>query len=229
MARQLIAPPVKGEQRLRMSYEEWLAWATDNHLSEWVDGEVIVSMPPSEVHQDIVGFLYVLLSWYARRFDLGKVRFAPFEMRLSSRLSREPDLLFVAREHADRRTGSRLEGPADLAVEVVSTDSAKRDRQDKFAEYAAAGVPEFWLCDPRPRRRRTDFFRLTEAGIYVAAPLDADGRYHSAVLPGFWLKPEWLWQDPLPDPDALKPLIASADVLGVGAAAGGATGEGGGA
>jgi hypothetical protein len=23
---------------------------------------------------------------------------------------------------------------------------------------------------------------------------------HSGVLPGFWLRPAWLWQEPLPDP-----------------------------
>ena len=208
MARQLIAPPVKGKQRLRMSYDEWLAWADDNRLSEWVDGEVIVFMPPTLRHQDTLGFLYSLLSWYARRFNLGRVLLAPFEMRLSERISREPDILFIARDHLHRLGEPRLVGPADLAIELVSNDSVKRDRQDKFAEYAAAGIPEFWLVDPRPRRRRTDFFRLNDADSYVSIPLDAEGRYHSAVLPGFWLKPEWLWQDPLPDPDALKPLIA---------------------
>jgi hypothetical protein len=28
--------------------------------------------------------------------------------------------------------------------------------------------------------------------------LNAEGVYHSAVLPGFWLKVSWLWEDPLP-------------------------------
>ena len=37
--------------------------------------------------------------------------------------------------------------------------------------------------------------------------MDGEGHYHSRVLPGFWLDPNWLWQDPLPDPDALKPII----------------------
>lgn len=29
-------------------------------------------------------------------------------------------------------------------------------------------------------------------------PLDADGIYRSAVLPGIWLRESWLWQDPPP-------------------------------
>lgn len=190
-----------------MSYEAWLAWADDNRLSEWVDGEVITFMPPTMRHQDVLGFLYSLVSWYVRRFDLGRVILAPFEVRLSERLSREPDLLFIARANLDRLTQPRLVGPADLVVELISNDSTSRDRRLKFAEYAAAGIPEYWLFDPRPRRQRHDFFRLSN-GVYAPIPLDADRRYHSAVLPGFWLDPTWLWQDPLPDPDTLEPIIA---------------------
>ena len=37
---------------------------------------------------------------------------------------------------------------------------------------------------------------------------DAAGSYHSTALPGFWLKPEWLWQDPLPNPLTLLTEIA---------------------
>jgi len=29
--------------------------------------------------------------------------------------------------------------------------------------------------------------------------VDSDGRYHSKVLPGFWLCVDWLWADELPD------------------------------
>jgi Uma2 family endonuclease len=52
--------------------------------------------------------------------------------------ARQPDLLFVAREHLDRLTETRLSGPADFVVEVVSDDSVARDRADKFYEYQAA-------------------------------------------------------------------------------------------
>jgi hypothetical protein len=34
-----------------------------------------------------------------------------------------------------------------------------------------------------------------------------DGIFHSTVLPGLWFKPDWLWQEPLPDPiELLKEL-----------------------
>ena len=72
-------------------------------------------------------------------------------------------------------TPERLLGPADLVVELISDNSVTRDRRDKFGEYAAAGVPEYWLFDPRPHRQTAAFFHLTEEGSYRAAELDGDG------------------------------------------------------
>jgi Uma2 family endonuclease len=191
-----------------MSYEQWLAWTGASTQSEWVDGEAIEFMPASQLHQELLWFLVSLLGWYVRTLNLGKVHGPPFEMRLSERVAREPDVLFVARDHLDRLTAQRLLGPADLAVEIISDDSVTRDRIEKRDQYAAAGVPEYWLLDPRPGKKRAEFYRLTNDGIYEAVPPDADGRYHSSPVPGFWLRPAWLWQDPLPDPLTLLAEIA---------------------
>jgi Uma2 family endonuclease len=221
MARQTIDAPPRREQRLRMSYEEFLAWVDEERHAEWVDGEVIVSMPPRPAHTQLGHLLATLLSHFARLHDLGEVIPAPVGMRLPSRPSfREPDVLFVAREHLDRITATWIEGPADLVIEIVSDESVRRDRVEKLAEYAAAGVREYWVFDPRPRRRDAAFHRLTEKGRYEPIPPDAAGRLHSSVLPGFWLDPAWLWQEPLPDPltllkriapDALRAFVLASD------------------
>jgi len=209
MAKATVAPaPPPQDTRFAMTYEEWLAWPEgEGKQSEWVDGEVIVFMPPKGLHQDVVGFLFTLINVYVHALRLGIARVAPFEMKLEGS-SRAPDLLFVAREHLDRLTPERLIGPADLVIEVVSDDSVRRDHLEKFAEYATAGVPEYWLFDPRPSKLRSDFYRLTDEGAYDPIRPDADGRYHSAVLPGFWLRPEWVWQDPMPAPLACLREIA---------------------
>ena len=38
-------------RRLPMSYEAYLAYGDDTTRTEWVDGEVIVYMPPRDEHQ----------------------------------------------------------------------------------------------------------------------------------------------------------------------------------
>jgi Uma2 family endonuclease len=209
MAQPTTEAPAAGERRLRLSYEEFLEFGEETTHAEWVDGEVIVFMPPSIRHNRLVQLLSTLLGMFAEAFDLGEVLTAPTEMRLAHS-SREPDVLFVARANRERLIDKRLDGPADLVIEVVSDESVARDRADKFYEYQEGGVPEYWIYDPRPGKERADFYYLDADGRYQPIVADAEGRYHSRVLPGFWLRLEWLRQDPLPTPKAaLAEILAT--------------------
>lgn len=203
----------KGETRLRMSYEEFLEWAGEDTYAEWVNGEVIIPMPPRNIHQTTLGFLHELLSLFVRLFNLGKVGIAPFEVKLPGGSSREPDIFFVATENLNRLTEERLVGPPDLIVEIISPDSVHRDRHDKFREYRAAGVREYWIIDPRPDKHRADFFRLDEQGEYELYATEDNERVESQVLSGFWLRPAWLWQA-----NTLNPLTCCLEIEGVAAA-----------
>jgi Uma2 family endonuclease len=157
----------------------------------------------------MVAFLIFLLQGFVRFHRLGEVLAAPVTMRvLPGGAAREPDLFFLAADHLDRLTETELNGPADLAIEIVSDESVSRDKDDKFYEYQAGNVREYWIIDPRPNRKRADFFVLDQNGIYQPVPV-ADGIYHSAVLANFWLKVDWLWAE---DPN---PLVALAEVVGM--------------
>jgi len=209
MARELVATPTADDYRLRMSYEEYLDWMDEGTRAEWVDGEVVVFMPITRVHQMLVSFLDRLLGTFSELFGLGDVLLGPAQMRLVvQRSAREPDVFFLAAAHRDRRTRLGIEGPADLVIEIVSDDSVRRDQVDKRDEYAAAGVPEYWWLDSRPGHQSARFYRRAEDGRFVEVGLDEAGRFHSAALPSFWLDPSWLWQDPLPNPLALLGMIA---------------------
>lgn len=219
LAQQPTEPVFEEEQRLTMTYDEFLSWIDEDSHAEWVEGEVIVFMPPSDKHQVIAGFLHTLIFLFARAFNLGEVRIAPLEMRAKpDGPAREPDILFVAAAHRERLTAQRLIGPADFVVEVVSRESAGRDRAEKFYEYEEAGIREYLIIDPRAGKERVDFYRLTEEGKYLAILPDREGRYHSTVLPGFWFHPAWFWQEATPDPlltlaeiapEALAPVFAA--------------------
>ncbi len=191
---QMMKEPRSSATGMKMSYEEFLEWCDEDTWAEWVDGEVIVLSPASDRHQDLRDWLVFTLRAFAEAHDLGVVRSAPFLMKLER--GREPDVLFVAREHLARLKENYLDGPADLVIEIVSPDSIERDRGSKFVEYEAAGVREYWLIDPL--RERAEFYQLDEEGFYRSVLPDAGGVYHSQAVSGFWLKVEWLWQEPLP-------------------------------
>ena len=194
---ELLLPPT---EKPPISYEEFLARADEDTLAEWVQGEVHPYSPASRSHQELVRFLTALLSAYVELHQLGVVLPAPFQMKLS-RSGREPDLLFVAQEHLHRLHPTHLEGPADLVVEIVSPESAPRDRGEKFYEYQEAGIPEYWLIDPHSQW--AEFYQRDERGRFRHVPPDPQGIYRSRVIPGFWLRVDWLWQDPLPPVDVI--------------------------
>jgi len=197
------------EQQLTMSYEAYLEWADEDTHAEWVNGEVIVFMPAKFAHQVVVGFLYELLALFTRLFDVGQVHIAPLGMRLAHS-RREPDILFVLNENLNRLTDEGLVGPADLVIEVVSDDSVRRDRDDKFREYAQAGIPEYWIIDPRPEKNRSDFYQLNEKGVYTLFATEDDEWVSSTIIPGIRLKPAWLWQA-----NELNPLTCALEIEGV--------------
>jgi Uma2 family endonuclease len=196
-------PPVQA------SYAEYLTWEHSGSLVEWVNGEIIIHMPPKEYHQRVVVFLTTLLQSYVRLYRLGRVIAAPFTMRaMPGGDAREPDLFFLATANLTRLSENELNGPADLVIEVISDDSVVRDRDEKFHEYQQGGVREYWIIDPRPQRLRADFYVLDAQGRYQPVPIP-DNRYQAAVLPEFWLNVEWLWAV---DPD---PLAALAAIVGI--------------
>jgi Uma2 family endonuclease len=119
-----------------------------NHLVELSEGRLEFPPMPSEEHQDIVAFFYRLLFDFVTARRLGKVLFAPLKVRLWDGKIREPDLAFMLEAHAGRRENRYWQG-ADLVVEVVSGDDPDRDWIEKRDEYARAGIPEYWIVDPR--------------------------------------------------------------------------------
>jgi Uma2 family endonuclease len=165
--------------------------------AEWVEGKVQLMSPASSRHQDIAMFLATLLNLFVTFRNLGKVRAAPYQMRLQHPpRGREPDILFISQANLGKSTKQYLDGPADLVVEIISPESTGRDRGDKFYEYEMAGVLEYWLIDPQ--RERAEFYQLDEQGHYELVLGGRTGQYHSRVLEGLPLEVDWLWQEPLP-------------------------------
>ncbi len=190
----------------RISYEEFLR-LTDGTHAEWVDGEVIEGVAISRTHDEAHTYLVLLFGSYLSELPTGKLLKDPFQMKAGPNLpGRAPDLIFIANEHLGRLHENYLEGPADLAVEIVSPGNASTDYVDKYREYESGGVSEYWIVDPV--NQTADFFVLHE-GRYARVLADAAGVYRSATVPGFWIRVSWLWERP-PLSQVLPELIAAA-------------------
>ena len=180
-----------------ITYEEYLQDEGENHHTEWVNGKAIdISMVTAE-HDDVSGFIQFALRIWVLDQGLGVIHADPFNMKTGPNLpGRAPDIMVVTNANVGRLRRLFLDGPCDLAVEIVSPESRTCDTVDKFQEYAEGGVPEYWICDPE--RRHTRFYALNATGQYEEIAIGSDGIFHSRVLPGLWLNVNWLWQRPFP-------------------------------
>ena len=160
---------------------------------EFAGGRLIPVAPQSHDHARKGSILFALLQHFVEERGGGLVVPDGFAQRLDAGTVRVPDVAYFRPESLDRVHPTFSEGGADLVIEIVSTDSQVRDRGEKFVEYEKAGVEEYWIVDPI--RRSAEFYRLAE-GVYRSVLPDAEGHAHSSVLPGFWIRVEWLWSTP---------------------------------
>jgi Uma2 family endonuclease len=190
-----------------MSFEDFLTQFDGQHV-EWVQGMVIAMSPVSEEHTDLNRFLIILFDCFLAMTSGGRVLFEPMIMRASPDLpARSPDVAVVLPDNYGIILPKLLSGPADLVVEIVSPDSHRRDRVEKFAEYEKGGVPEYWILDRD--RQEALFYGLNDQGIYEPLMLDADGLFHSRVLKKLRIPIGIFWQVPLPNTPAITKLVGA--------------------
>lgn len=126
--------------------EDYLELSDRGRLVELSDGDVEVLPLPTELDQLILMRLSAILFMFATENKLGDVRVAPLPVCLGPGKFREPDLIFMSKDHKHRI--GKYWGVPDLAVEILSESNAFHDRKIKRAEYEQAGVQEYWIIDP---------------------------------------------------------------------------------
>lgn len=170
-------------------YPEQGYWSEEAYLQltdgtnkpiEFTDGRLEFLPMPTELHQALVGFLYHALLNFVTQGDLGIVPFPPLRVRVRPGRIREPDVLFLRKQNFHLRS-NRLWNGADFVMEVVSPDpkDRQRDYAEKLADYAEAGIAEYWIVDAE--RRLVTVFRL-DGGRYVIHGEFGPGAMASSVL-----------------------------------------------
>lgn len=137
---------------IKMSARQFLMLGEDppGTRLELVDGEIIVSPSPIPEHSHVVFELGRILGNYIKEHDLGEL-FGDVDTILDEYNVRRPDVIYFSHERADLIGAKAMEGPPDLAVEVLSLGSVDVDRKQKFDEYRRAGVLHYWIVDPAAR------------------------------------------------------------------------------
>jgi Uma2 family endonuclease len=125
---------------------------------ELVNGEVAVSPSAIPDHSFVVTTLVSILVPYISKHDLGQL-FLDVDTIFGEYDVRRPDILYFQKSRLNLIGEKAMQGPPDLAVEVLSPSSIATDRKDKFKLYAAGKVKYYWIVDPK--LRRIEAYRLS--------------------------------------------------------------------
>jgi Uma2 family endonuclease len=186
LAEQLNGSAVPG---VRMTEREFISWALYNVDAEWVDGEVVLMAPVNDGHSDLDFWVGSLIHHFNESLQLGAVRRDMLIRLARSKRLRVPDMMFISNARLNRIRPTFINGAPDLIFEFVSPDSRNRDRREKYFEYEAGGVREYWIIDPMAKT--LDGYTLKGRKYEEIQPVE--NRVHSAVLPGFYLRAKWLF------------------------------------
>lgn len=176
------------------TFAEFLELVQEDQKADLLDGVIYLASPESTDHNDLLFWLGTVVRLFVEERRLGCLTINKVAYRLSSKNSPEPDLGFVAAGRVDRIKHGYVDGPPDLAIEIVSPESADRDYENKRKRYEEAGVGEYWIIDPLDS---VATFLVREGDAFVER-LPVDHIYRSNILDGFELDVRWLWQRPLP-------------------------------
>ena len=152
---------------------EYLAFHT-NRMVELNDGVLEVLPMLTRFHQLIAQYLHAILVSLTKQVG-GEAYMAPIPVRLTAEKYREPDVVYCRPERVPPLKG--YPQGADLVVEVVSEDAESRERDyvTKRAEYARAGIAEYWIVDPE-----TSLITV----LTLAGSTDSVYRVHGEFRPG---------------------------------------------
>ena len=161
----------------KLTLEEYLVYddGTDTKY-ELIDGE-LVEMPPESDRNNLIS-LYLLVEFF-KFLPIKLIRHKDTEIVVTGNRTRVrfPDLIILTEElfgaiDGKRATITQDMPPPALVVEVVSPGKVNEDRDYRYkrSEYAARGIPEYWIVDPSQAK--------------VTVLIWVDGMYEEAVFQG---------------------------------------------
>jgi Uma2 family endonuclease len=187
------------------TFEDYLAHSDEMALVgrfQLIDGE-LVELPPESEPNDFVAdnlqFYLAMANLFPRR--LVKTHTCEVQVPVlhpKDPANRFPDLVILREEHlalTQRRLTITLDMPPPrLIAELVSPGKTNRDRDTipKRSQYAALGVPEYWLIDPD--RKTVTVLTLAAEDYQVIGTFSGSESIQSQELPGLSLPVEQLFE-----------------------------------
>jgi Uma2 family endonuclease len=165
----------------RAKRQRFIREVGDSRRAEFINGEVILPRLATLENLGASANLARLIGVYTQKHSGGCVGGGRLMISLT-RNDYEPDVCFWGTAKAAKFKPKQMRFPApDLVVEVLSRSTERTDRTIKFEDYAAHGVAEYWIVDPR---KRTIEQYLLSGEQYELALKVRDGTVRSRAIKG---------------------------------------------
>ncbi len=169
---------------------------SDDQKAEFINGKVVLHSPAARRHTAVGRRLITLLQNHNSQSKLGEIGYEKMMIHLTQN-SYEPDVCFFLKKTADLFFDELCLFPApDFVVEILSKRTKKNDRGIKYQDYAAHGIPEYWIIDPVKKVVEQYFLKDRE---YQLLRSYTEGEIQSFVIKNFIVPIECLFDERLFD------------------------------
>jgi Uma2 family endonuclease len=157
-----------------------------------LQNQLFIMPCPTNLHQALSEELGFQFGAFIRQNKLGKLRYAPFDIKFDNDNVVQPDIIFISVTRLDVIQEKNMVGAPDLVVEIWSPANKKKERDMKHTQYESNGVTEYWQIFPKKKKISIEV--LNEAGKYETfAEAKKTGKVQSKVLEGFSIDVAELW------------------------------------
>ena len=188
-----------------LTLDEFIAQYGDEAHLELIDGELI-DMEPTGPHEEVAAFILRKLNVQIDLLDLPW--FTPSRCLiklLGTATAFRPDIAILNKKALEKEPLWETEpiitlgSTVKLVVEVVSSNW-QNDYARKVEDYAALGIPEYWIADHEaqggrqfigyPKYPTLSIYTLTESGGYEVSQFQGSDRIESPTFPALQLTAE---------------------------------------
>ncbi|MBD3268102.1 Uma2 family endonuclease [bacterium] len=167
----------------RFTYNDYMTWA-ESERWELINGKAYNMTPaPNLEHQNMGGSIYRKIADFLEGKEC-EVYIAPVDVVLSDSDIVQPDVVIVC--DPNKLTKKNFQGAPDVVFEILSPNTAIKDRAEKRDLYERYGVKEYCLVEPKGRF--VEKYVLAKSGTFAKSQIFGEkDRRALQSLPGFTL------------------------------------------
>ena len=147
-----------------------------------IGGKLVMNPSPIPYHQEISRKLSQKIGSFIEENNLGTLYYSPLDVIFSEQEVYQPDIIFISNDNSNIIREKNIQGPPDMALEILSPETAYYDLREKFKVFEKCGVKEYWIVDPG--LKKMEIYENKDKKFKIFSEAEGGGVVSSKVLDG---------------------------------------------